>query len=515
MPATHLPLRSARQKHPAETNMIDYYQGLADSIFEQIKDQDASISRDDFFLFLEKKMTGEMDAHDWEPYLNDRVLEKVYETQRLIENISITIKSLSLPDDSSAASERTEKLLRVFPRLRFVDCDFHCSDLFPDIDSSVSFIECRFHNDWIVHNVKSSQDANVLFSECEFIKRIFITGENLWSVGIYGFMAIFQDCQIFDLQILNATLEPAVFLDTVVGVRGIQSLTIRDSEIRSKFSLANLKDNKKITLISSAFKKKFALIACCIEALEITNTNFLGMVDFFESKFASFNIIKTKFRDFSSFENCYFGCRYNSDKVISLKYVAFHGMVNFRGACFYQALDLRNTSRAEVPNFLDAQFQEQAKLQTDRETFRIIKHSFDAVGNHIEANRYYALEMDSYRQELSKGGARLERFLLWFNYISSNYGQNYLLPIIWIVFCVFLLAILDYAKNEGWLYRIYAPLNPVFETMAVCLNEFASYLKFASPVMFEGMEFLSLLISGVIAALIWQMLVAFRRHAKR
>ena len=495
--------------------MIDYYQGIAESIYEQIKDQDPSISRDDFFLYLEKKVTGEIDTHNWEPYLNDQGWDKFYETQGLIENKDITIQSLTLTDDGSTASEHTEKFLRVFPRLRFVDCDFHCTDLFPDIDSAVSFTECRFHNDWIVHNVKSAQDSNILFTECEFNKRVIIKGENLWSGGIYGFTAIFQNCHIIDLQILDATLEPAVFLDTLIGVRGIQSLTIRDSEIRSKFSLANLKDNKNITLISSTFKKKFALIACRIDALEIVDTNFLGMVDFFESKFESFKITKTKFRDFAGFENCFFGCRSNTDKVISLKYAAFHGIVNFRGASFCQALDLRNTSRTEVPNFLDAQFTNQAKLKTDRETFRIIKHSFDAIGNHIEANRYYALEMNAYRRELARGGPRLDRFLLWFNHISSNHGQNYLLPIIWIIFCVFLLAILDHAKNEGWLYRIYAPLNPVFETMAVCLNEFASYLKFASPVMFEGMEFLSLLISGVIAALIWQMLVAFRRHAKR
>lgn len=495
--------------------MIDYYLRLADSIFEQIKDQDSTITRGDFSAFLEKKMTGEADAHNWEPYPNDGSWEKAAVIQRLIESINISINSQALINDGSAASKRTENLLRVFPQLRFVDCDFHCSDIFPDIDSAVSFIECRFHNDWVVHNVKSAHDSNVLFIECEFNKRVIINGENLWSGGIYGFTAIFQDCQILDLQILSATLEPAVFMDTVIGVRGIQRVIIRDSEIRSKFSLANLKDNKNITLISSTFKKKFALIACRIDALEIVDTNFLGMVDFFESKFESFKITKTKFRDFAGFENCYFGCCSNTDKVISLRYVAFYGIVNFRSACFWQALDLRNTNRAEVPNFLDAQFQKQAKLQTDRETFRVIKHSFDAVGNHIEANRYYALEMDSYRRELAKGGARLERFLLWFNHISSNHGQNYLLPIIWIVFCVFLLAILDHAKKEGWLYRIYAPLNPLFETTAVYLNEFASYLKFASPVMFEGMEFLSLLISGVITALIWQMLVAFRRHAKR
>lgn len=70
----------------------------------------------------------------------------------------------------------------------------------------------------------------------------------------------------------------------------------------------------------------------------------------------------------------------------------------------HQATD-KNTNFKRLADFYSSQFAHFSDLaaeRTDRETFRIIKHSFDAVGNHIEANKYFAHEMQACRRELRK-----------------------------------------------------------------------------------------------------------------
>lgn len=282
-----------------------------------------------------------------------------------------------------------------------------------------------------------------------------------------------------------------------------------------KFSLANASGLESIALLSTVFKKKFALINCRAEKIAVVDTNFMDLADFFESRFLSVRFKKSKFHEFAGFEDCHFGDPSDNAGKIELTYVTFYSFINFRNAHFYQALDLRNTNRKELPNFLDATFYGLAKANTDRETFRIIKHSFDAVGNHIDANAYYAFEMEAYRKELAQSGWSLERLLLWFNYHTSRHGQNYLWPMVWIVAALIVLAGLRYAQSENSLYKLYPPLNPYIAWVSDSINCIFAQLLVATPLMIKGVEFLSLLLAVIIGALIWQALVAFRRHGKR
>lgn len=49
------------------------------------------------------------------------------------------------------------------------------------------------------------------------------------------------------------------------------------------------------------------------------------------------------------------------------------------------------------PDFLGLALAHGAKAGGDRETFHLIKHSFEAVANRVEANRFFGLEMEAYR----------------------------------------------------------------------------------------------------------------------
>lgn len=78
--------------------------------------------------------------------------------------------------------------------------------------------------------------------------------------------------------------------------------------------------------------------------------------------------------------------------------MTFLSFVNFRNATFNSGLDLENANLKEMPNFLNVKL---LSNNTNRETLRIIKHSFDKVGNHIEANKYFSLEMERHKNDMA------------------------------------------------------------------------------------------------------------------
>ncbi len=63
-----------------------------------------------------------------------------------------------------------------------------------------------------------------------------------------------------------------------------------------------------------------------------------------------------------------------------------------------------------------------------RETNRFFKNYYDSISDYITADRYYCDEMEE-QFRVSKGR---EWWLLLFNKGISNFGQNWLRPLVWI-----------------------------------------------------------------------------------
>jgi len=102
-------------------------------------------------------------------------------------------------------------------------------------------------------------------------------------------------------------------------------------------------------------------------------------------------IEKSIFDDFVGFERCTFGTNNKLKEEIALfKYATFKDFLNARDSKFLSGLDIKNINLQGETNFLDAQIEVKS---SNRETFRILKHSFDSIGNIIEANIYYQKEM--------------------------------------------------------------------------------------------------------------------------
>jgi hypothetical protein len=119
---------------------------------------------------------------------------------------------------------------------------------------------------------------------------------------------------------------------------------------------------------------------------------------------------------------------------ISLKATIFQKLVLFNEVLFKGSLNLSSTIFKDEVNFLGIKNKNGKNLETDniknRETARIIKHSFEKLDNIIEANKFYALEMQKREEELSKEKNWSDLIVFKFHKISSNHSQDWLLALL-------------------------------------------------------------------------------------
>ena len=152
---------------------------------------------------------------------------------------------------------------------------------------------------------------------------------------------------------------------------------------------------------------------------------------------------------------------------------------------------------------------------TNRETFRIVKSSFDEIHNYIEANKYFSYEMKKYKEELKGTNKTQEKVILFLNEKISNYGQSYVKPIFYMIATsiIYYLLILGYENNI--LYEIHPSSNGFLEKISSSVNNVSKNILPFSKALKSGMEFVSLLFYIIFASLIWQTLVAVKRHTRR
>jgi len=221
----------------------------------------------------------------------------------------------------------------------------------------------------------------------------------------------------------------------------IENLHIADSTFVKKFYINNqYSENKieikKLTIIGSTFKENFKLHNAKVSIFKIENTDFEKHADFFKSEFNGIDDITFKginFRGLALFGDTTF------EKKLIFKYVTFEGHSHLMNANLGQGLDLDYSNIQNEINFFGVQQlnTEQAKKNTSQETYRIIKHNFEKIGNKMEANKYLALELEKRKNTLEEAQKNyrehLDLFVFKINWWSSEFGTNWLKPLVFIV----------------------------------------------------------------------------------
>ncbi|WP_277656232.1 hypothetical protein [Seleniivibrio woodruffii] len=183
-------------------------------------------------------------------------------------------------------------------------------------------------------------------------------------------------------------------------------------------------------------------------------------------------------------------------------------LVNFNGAIFKVGLDL------DYAYFFGSTFFNHTNLASLKQncsaaTYRIIKDSFDKAANTLEANTFFALEMDKLYRELTWAEQPKDKFLLFVNKVTSNYGQNWLLPVFWIFIFSSAFLYIKSAHSNGYLSGLDTNSFLTFlNALTGIITPLSSFLK-------KGMEFISLVFGIIFTILIYQTIVALKRKTRR
>lgn len=444
------------------------------------------------------------------------ILEKYIKTDN-DNSDQLILRGIFFPCRDNRDSFDYFKILKRFQSIHFLNCNFyyHSMDLFP---IKIFYDECCFKSEFYVYPTNILEnELDSIFSMCTFENNIKIYGSNVDNENnadnSFDFY-LFSDCSFLkEVSFYNCNFNNDIFHNLDNRIK-IEKLRISDSVFNDKFSL-NHSDIETLEIRDCKFMSKLEIKDSEINVLLFENSNVEKVSDFFESKIENFKFYKCIFNDFLGFEKVVFGTKntefiFDSNMAL-FKHVSFMSFANFRNAVFYQGLDISDSNFKETPNFYNVKV---FSNNTNRETFRIIKNSFDKNGNHIEANNYFIQEMKAYKRELKKGedNRYSEKIVIYLNEWISSFGQSYWRPIRILILSIILYNLCFYLQKYYFVSeqsKFYCLVNFANQSSKNFLP-FVNFLKEK-----QGMEFISLLFYIWFSVLIWQIIVAIKRHTIR
>ncbi|MEA2099667.1 MAG: pentapeptide repeat-containing protein [Campylobacterota bacterium] len=295
---------------------------------------------------------------------------------------------------------------------------------------STTIKDCIFKNNVSIDNISNG----IIFENCKFEKKLVI---NLKQAKNISYTKTDTDSQTGEPYEIVTNIDLSKEKIQVIGGK-IETLEIEDSTFESKFYI-NAQDtdsNKKLEITkliikNTVFNQNFKLHNCNIDYITIEDTNFEKNADFFHTEIAkgseqNYNdktIPKNSivFKSINFRGLAIFGDTEFQEKLV-FKYVTFEGLSHFRNAKFYKGLDLDYSNIQEEMNFFNVSELNNtiSKQNTSQETYRIIKHNFELIGNKIEANKYHALELEQKKNNLEdeiKKTTADKKIKLWFDSI--------------------------------------------------------------------------------------------------
>jgi hypothetical protein len=426
----------------------------------------------------------------------------------------ITISDIYFPYRDNRDDFDYFKLLNLFSGVHLIYCHLYI-DNWQLEDVAVFFDECVFYNSFDITPIQMFQKVtDCLFAECEFKSVVRVSPIEINSIFEDS---LFLGCDFKkSLRLENSIFKKIPFLGLEQRELKLSTLEIYDCNFDGGFKL-NSMHISYLWIENTNFLVGFWMLKANITTLNCINVVIDCLFDASNSLFVRAKFNRTKFLDVADFEEVKFGkisgeFLNSSEDTTQFKYVTFMNAANFKNTSFSYGLDFENVDLREQPNFLKSNINPH---DTNRETFRIIKYSFDSRGNKIEAGKYHAYEMNAYINELSFSKNFWQLVILHANNLISRFGQSYIIPFSLLMTSIVLYSGLFDLYQKFLQFRTYEIPYGV-ECMTEWLNAIArNFLPFARFISDKrGFEFVSLLFYIIFAILIWQIIVAVKKQTQ-
>lgn len=454
-------------------------------------------------------------------HVDDSTEENSDFINHMLGDKEVVIDGIAFPERNNRDSFDYFKLLNVFKGVHFIRCTIWNSDMNLK-NSKVYFDECIFKNWFEISEYELLESVgDSVFDGCHFNGRLLGgAGENKpRDINV----KLFKNCTFDkDIEFSDLNFKDRVFNNHDDFISTIDSISLENCQFDEDLKINNLSSDR-FKAYKCLFKQKFELKQAYIINFELNDSNIGKIFDTFGSRFYKAYFYKSIFKDFAGFEGVIFGDGNINNKTI-FRYTTFKDFSNFRNSKFLSGLDLSNINLSQEPNFLNARVH---ITGTDRETFRIIKHSFDSVGNKIEANRFFVQEMKAYKKEIYDNNLEdvsfWDKLVYYMNDLISSFGQSYIKPTVILFISLILYTLLIYLHAFYFETRDYlinttnSEINQCIDRFFIFLNDVAGSLLPFSRFLDNksGLEFVSLIFYIWFAVLIWQIVIAVKRHTKR
>ena len=291
----------------------------------------------------------------------------------------------------------------------------------------------------------------------------------------------------------------------------IKDIDIKNTNVSNGFIMKNIVVDL-LDCSNSNFEGKVKIRNSIIKKnASFENTEFKQVADFSNTAFYQNNFTNTSFKDTTRFIESKF---YDD---VNFKYTVFEELVIFIKAIFEKSINLEDSIIKGEANFSNITSTTKDINIANKETARIIKHSFDKVGNTIEANKFFAYEMDKERKAILIKEDFNKKIMLNLNYWISNFGQSWLRPLLIIFVIAILHTLLIYGINSE-VFQIINPSNQIYNFLKGIVdfsNDLAKNILPFKKFLKEDMEFISLVFLIIYSTLIYNFIVAVKRITKR
>lgn len=423
---------------------------------------------------------------------------------------SIIFKSIKFPnrekDNYSINNIDYFIILEKFKSIDFLGCVFSTSEL-NLVSPTLYFEECVFEKIFSISQYNEGKNnSHYIFNACVFKESVRNTKEDNLVIEV----SLFNNC-IFKGDIyFNKIIFNNDFIKEIQSGLSIERIYLKDCIFGKRVRFNYFKINY-LEIFDTQFLSKLEIKNSEIEVIDFFNSNVTEVFDAYQSIFRNCHFYKSIFKSFAGFENVTFG-RDNKKNKTKFIYTTFEDFSNFRNTKFLSGLDFANVNLKQPPNFLNTEIYEK---ETNRETFRIIKNSFEKISNHIEANRFFIHEMNVYRGEVSFLKSPATKFVINANYYISGFGKSYIKPAILLVFSIILYTYIVDKHKEIFEKNDYI-ISESFNDFSIFINDaainFLPFTRFLEKR--QGIELISLFFYIWFAILIWQIIVAIKKHTQ-
>ena len=437
----------------------------------------------------------------------------------ILSNKLLIFNGINFPERDSRDPFDYMKWLVYIGNIHFHKCIFYLSYLYFE-NTKVFFDECIFKKYFGFYPAKLLENAyDTVFSHCIFTEEVSVAPSGDRPKDNIYKHRVFYNCEYSKgVTIRDCKFEAEVFYqekdDDKYHSNKIDVLEVKNCIFDEKLKINNFKISS-LLIEDTIFNLKLEIKESIISVISFKNSNVEKVFDAFGSRFNEACFYKSIFEDFAGFEKVVFGVKGKDTEEYKAKfiYTTFMSFSNFRNTKFLSGLDFENSNLKEQPNFLKTEINSR---NTNRETFRIVKKSFDDVGNQLEANKFFVEEMKAYKKELDDDGNKWDRLVYRANEEISDFGRSYIKPSVLLFLSLIIYTSLLSIHESFFEYYNYF-LHPWVDCLSIQANEVAKNLLPFSRFLEKksGIEFVSLLFYIWFGILIWQIVVAVKRHTQR